>query len=228
MRAWQRIAICIAGVSAASVASAAQTDSTIPRDLAEKAIRVVIAKSVLDPDVRVPKTGKQLPISGKFSVGPTRAESCPKTTDPCVTVFYHVPEADVACEWTVLLLGDPSVGQLLAENEDAAQYFVLRLALTEAAAFVQSRSIAQDPPIARAAHMTGDVTVRVVVGLNGLPQRAIAVSGPEMLKGAAIEAAKKWKFKPSTVGERAVRYQMEITFMFRGAGEFDTPVESKP
>ena len=228
MMAWQKIAICTMFLFTASIASAAQTDAAVPRDLAEKAIHVVTAKSVLDTKVLVPETRKPLPSSGRFSVNSTRSEPCSKTPDPCLSVSYRAPDADVVCEWTVLLPGDASDGQLLAENDNAARYFFLRLAPTEAAAFVQSRSIAQDPPIARAAHLTGDVTVRVVVGPDGLPKQVVPVNGPAMLQGAAIEAAKKWHFKHCTVGGRAVRYQMEITFMFRSAGELDPPVESKP
>jgi len=136
---------------------------------------------------------------------------------------------DVVCEWTVLLQGDVPTGQLLTENDDAAKYFVLRLAPTEAAAFVQSRAVAEDPPIARAAHVVGDVVIRVVIGTDGVAEQIFAGSGPAMLKGAALEASKKWRFKPCTVGERLVRCQMEITFTFKGAGsDYNPPVAMKP
>jgi periplasmic protein TonB len=77
--------------------------------------------------------------------------------------------------------------------------------------------------------MTGDVTLRVVVGTDGVPMQFAALSGPEMLKGAALEAGKHWRFMPCTVGGRAVRYQMELTFMFRAVGMSDSPpVAMKP
>jgi TonB family protein len=229
MRVWQKIAISAIALIVTSTTATAQTENDISADLGQKAVHAVIAKSVLDNAVLVSKTGKALSTTGNWSVGRTRSEACPQTPDPCVTVFYLVPDAGVACEWTVLLPGDASSGQLLAENEDAAQYFVLRLAPTEAAAFVQSRAVATDPPIARAAHMTGDVILRVVVGPDGVPMQVVALSGPEMLKGAAIDAGKRWRFKPCTVGGRAVRYQMELTFMFRAVGTSDSPaVAMKP
>jgi protein TonB len=77
--------------------------------------------------------------------------------------------------------------------------------------------------------MTGDVILRVVVGPDGVPMQVVALSGPEMLKGAALDAGKRWRFKPCTVGGRAVRYQMELTFMFRAVGTSDSPaVAMKP
>jgi hypothetical protein len=152
MRVWQKIAICATALIVTSTTATAQTENTISADLGHKAVHAVIAKSALDNAVLVPKTGKLLSMTGNWSVGRTRSESCPQIADPCVTVFYRVPDVGVACEWTVLLPGDASSGQLLAENEDAAQYFVLRLAPTEAAAFVQPRSCPGPADRARSPH----------------------------------------------------------------------------
>lgn len=54
----------------------------------------------------------------------------------------------------------------------------------------------QYPPIARAAHMQGTVTLHAIISKTGTIQSLVAVSGPEMLKGAALEAVKTWRYKP--------------------------------
>jgi periplasmic protein TonB len=52
------------------------------------------------------------------------------------------------------------------------------------------------PPIARAAHMQGTVTLHAIISKTGTIERLEAISGPEMLKGAALEAVKSWRYKP--------------------------------
>jgi protein TonB len=52
------------------------------------------------------------------------------------------------------------------------------------------------PPIARAAHMQGTVTLHAIISKTGTIERLEAISGPEMLKGAALDAVKSWRYKP--------------------------------
>jgi protein TonB len=52
------------------------------------------------------------------------------------------------------------------------------------------------PPIARAAHMQGTVTLHAIISKSGSIEKLEAVSGPEMLKGAAIDAVRTWRYKP--------------------------------
>ncbi len=52
------------------------------------------------------------------------------------------------------------------------------------------------PPIARAAHMQGQVTLHAIISKTGSIESLTAVSGPEMLKGAALDAVKTWHYKP--------------------------------
>jgi TonB family protein len=228
MRAWQEVVICTLVLGMASIAGVAQDENAVSADIGQKAVHVVIAQTTLDVALIVPQTGKSLPADGRWAVGRKRSEACPQTPDPCVDVFYNVADAGVSCQWTVLLTGDASSGQVLAENDAAAQYFIAHVGPSEAAALVATRSEAAYPPIARAAHMTGTITLRTVVGPDGIPVRVFAVSGPEMLKGAALEAAKRWRFKPDMVGERAVRFQLEMTFTFAGHSDSHLPVAMKP
>ena len=52
------------------------------------------------------------------------------------------------------------------------------------------------PPVARAAHIQGTVTLHVIISSTGTVERLEAISGPEMLKGAAVDAVKNWRYKP--------------------------------
>ena len=52
------------------------------------------------------------------------------------------------------------------------------------------------PPIARAAHMQGTVTLHAIISKTGTIESLQAISGPEMLKGAALDAVKGWRYKP--------------------------------
>src|SRR4051812_10334991 len=53
----------------------------------------------------------------------------------------------------------------------------------------------QYPPIAMAARVVGRVELKVTIGQDGRTQKIDAVSGPEMLKKAAIESAKGSMFQ---------------------------------
>ena len=53
------------------------------------------------------------------------------------------------------------------------------------------------PDLARKMNITGTVKVEVVVLPNGTVKEARVVGGHPVLAGAALEAAKKWRFEPS-------------------------------
>jgi TonB family protein len=51
------------------------------------------------------------------------------------------------------------------------------------------------PPIAKAAHVSGDVIVTFAINPDGTTTSVQLVSGPPMLAGAVVEPIKKWHFK---------------------------------
>jgi protein TonB len=60
------------------------------------------------------------------------------------------------------------------------------------------------PPLARASRTTGTVMVQVVIGPDGIPTSAKAISGPPILHKASEDYAKKWRFKPALEDGRPV------------------------
>lgn len=53
------------------------------------------------------------------------------------------------------------------------------------------------PELARKMNITGTVKIEVVVAPNGTVKTARIVGGHPVLAGAALDAAKKWRFEPA-------------------------------
>ena len=57
------------------------------------------------------------------------------------------------------------------------------------------------PPIAKAAHVTGEVVVRFAIESDGTTSSVQLISGPAMLQGAVTDRIKDWRFKtPLPIG----------------------------
>jgi TonB family protein len=70
------------------------------------------------------------------------------------------------------------------------------------------------PPVARAAGAQGAVRVQVLISETGEVIEATVVSGHPLLRGAALEAARRWQFKPTEVSAKVVKVQGILTFNF--------------
>jgi len=71
------------------------------------------------------------------------------------------------------------------------------------------------PQAARAAHITGTVTVELSINEQGSVIAARATSGPGMLAGAAEAAARGFKFKPITLDGAPVKSNRTVLFHFK-------------
>ncbi|MEP6925815.1 MAG: TonB family protein [Pyrinomonadaceae bacterium] len=70
------------------------------------------------------------------------------------------------------------------------------------------------PATARTARVAGIVKVEVVVDKEGSVAEVKTSEGPEMLRRAAAEAVKRWKFKPATRDGQPVRMSGFVNFNF--------------
>ncbi len=70
------------------------------------------------------------------------------------------------------------------------------------------------PQTAKGARITGIVTVLVEVDQNGAVSTMQSTSGPVMLRQAAMDAARRWKFRPTLVDGQPVRVVGFINFNF--------------
>jgi protein TonB len=71
------------------------------------------------------------------------------------------------------------------------------------------------PEAARSAHVKGPVTVEVTVDEEGNVIAARAISGPDLLKDAAVTAARGWKWMPTRMDRARVKVVGTITLNFQ-------------
>ncbi|HEX5732828.1 MAG TPA: TonB family protein [Blastocatellia bacterium] len=72
----------------------------------------------------------------------------------------------------------------------------------------------QYPQAARQARMTGTIVIEVIVDESGNVIDARAKCGPDIFAHASIEAARKWRFTPTTLHGQSVKVMGTITFNF--------------
>jgi TonB family protein len=70
------------------------------------------------------------------------------------------------------------------------------------------------PPIARAAHVSGEVKLKVEIGKDGHVTGSKVISGPPMLIGAARECVEEWVYEPVVVDGQAVLATTIVTINF--------------
>jgi protein TonB len=70
------------------------------------------------------------------------------------------------------------------------------------------------PAEAKAAGAEGPVHVEITVSESGNVIEAKAISGHQMLRDAAVRAAKQWEFKPVEVSRAPVKAQGILVFNF--------------
>jgi len=70
------------------------------------------------------------------------------------------------------------------------------------------------PPSAKVINATGTVVVQVTISQGGLVVEADAINGHFALRNAAVEAARKWVFKPVIFNGAPVSVKSVLTFVF--------------
>jgi TonB family protein len=70
------------------------------------------------------------------------------------------------------------------------------------------------PPIAKAARVQGDVGITLVIDIDGHVVSEEIMSGPPMLRQAALDAVKKWRFKPFQVDGATTAVTTTLTIPF--------------
>jgi protein TonB len=71
------------------------------------------------------------------------------------------------------------------------------------------------PAIARSNHQNGDVTLDALIDASGNITEVSVISGPALLRKAAIEAVRQWKYEPAQLDGRAVPMHLRVTVKFR-------------
>ena len=71
------------------------------------------------------------------------------------------------------------------------------------------------PSAAKAARLSGTIIVKVLIGEDGTVIEATRLCGPDLLAPGAVNAARKWRFKPSVVNGNPTKVNGLLTFNFR-------------
>jgi protein TonB len=71
------------------------------------------------------------------------------------------------------------------------------------------------PELPKRIRLQGDVSIEVMISAEGRVESARAVSGHPMLVQAALDAARRWRFGPTTLNGVPVRVSGVITFVFK-------------
>jgi len=74
---------------------------------------------------------------------------------------------------------------------------------------------AQYPAMARQIRVEGEVVITIDVDSSGKVSGARAVSGPPILRPAAVDAVRRWKYQPATLGDKPVASTEVVKVQFK-------------
>jgi protein TonB len=77
-----------------------------------------------------------------------------------------------------------------------------------------SRTLPQYPAIPRAAHIQGIVVLQATISKGGLIENLRVMSGPPMLRQAAIDAVQTWRYRPYLLNGDPVEVETTINVVF--------------
>jgi TonB family protein len=83
------------------------------------------------------------------------------------------------------------------------------------------------PPIAKAARVQGTVVLQAVIGKDGQVSELQIVSGPAMLRQAAMDAVKQWTYKPYIFNGKPVEVLTTVNVIFT-LGDKPQPSQMPP
>jgi len=71
------------------------------------------------------------------------------------------------------------------------------------------------PSIAKTSHIVGIVRVHYTIGKNGRVKKADALSGPKILRSAAVDAVMKWVYSPAILNGEPVEEETQVDVNFQ-------------
>ncbi|MBV9670390.1 MAG: energy transducer TonB [Acidobacteriales bacterium] len=73
----------------------------------------------------------------------------------------------------------------------------------------------QYPAAAKLAHLEGEVVLRAIISRDGSIESIRPISGSRMLTGAAIDAVRRWRYRPYSLNGVPVEVETIITVNFK-------------
>jgi TonB family protein len=93
-------------------------------------------------------------------------------------------------------------------------YPVQKVTESVAQGWALTRVIPVYPASARKMNAYGPVEVRIIISREGKVIEAAAISGHPALRRAAVETARRWAFKPTTIDGAPIKMESILTFVF--------------
>jgi TonB family protein len=81
------------------------------------------------------------------------------------------------------------------------------------------------PSLAGQAHVAGVVRVEAIVGADGKVKKAMAISGPPLLRQAAVEAVMRWVYRPTLLNGQPAEATTQVDVDFTLPGSLGLKVE---
>lgn len=70
------------------------------------------------------------------------------------------------------------------------------------------------PSVARSAGVSGKVIVQASISATGAVVATSVISGPALLRQAAVDAVRHWKYQPATLNGTPVAVDISVTMSF--------------
>lgn len=70
------------------------------------------------------------------------------------------------------------------------------------------------PPLARQARVFGTVRVEALIGTDGKVKRSTAIGGPPLLRKAAEDSVRQWKYQPGKLNGDPVEVTTQVDVSF--------------
>lgn len=74
------------------------------------------------------------------------------------------------------------------------------------------------PAIAKSARVAGTVELHAIIAKNGTIKNLQVVSGPEMLRQAAVDAVRTWRYRPYKLDNEPAEVETTINVVFTLGG----------
>jgi TonB family protein len=126
---------------------------------------------------------------------------------PGVTSSYRDPDAAIAGDLPRSGRGSRGV---VPQNPDEVE-----VSSGIMAGYLISAPRPDYPTLARLAHIGGPVVLQAVIAKNGTVLATHVLSGHRLLRGAAEDAVRRWRFRPYVVDGHPVEVSTIITLRFR-------------
>ena len=153
------------------------------------------------------------PVTGDEAAAKAAAESLAQPPEKAAAPPASQNEAPPAATFAQLSLNsNASLQDLAAIRKPAIQAPAPPRRATPPA--VISRVLPVYPELARRSRTWGTVVVEVQVDEHGKPVKAVAESGPEILRGEAVNAVLRWRFKPATLDGVDVPGTTRVSIVF--------------